>query len=130
MLVFLYSLSYQSLHEEDVEEAEHEEEVEEAEQLGTRTYKQIIQEAHIQHSAEITPEDNNLSTRINVMNDMVTDVQERIIAEAHRLANTRKRAKITTRDLNTAVKLIMTESLATAANKEAQKTVKTYKSLK
>ncbi|CAH2021107.1 unnamed protein product [Acanthoscelides obtectus] len=67
---------------------------------------------------------------MSIMNSFVNDIFERIAAEASRLAHYNKRATITSREIQTAVRLLLPGELAKHAVSEGTKAVTKYTSSK
>uniref|UniRef100_A0AC34Q7H3 Histone H2B n=1 Tax=Panagrolaimus sp. JU765 TaxID=591449 RepID=A0AC34Q7H3_9BILA len=67
---------------------------------------------------------------MSIMNSFVNDVFERIAAEASRLAHYNKRSTISSREIQTAVRLILPGELAKHAVSEGTKAVTKYTSSK
>ncbi|ROT69016.1 Histone H2B [Penaeus vannamei] len=73
----------------------------------------------------------SLSPRaMSIMNSFVNDIFERIAAEASRLAHYNKRSTITSREIQTAVRLLLPGELAKHAVSEGTKAVTKYTSSK
>ena len=70
------------------------------------------------------------SKAMSIMNSFVNDIFERIAAEASRLANYNKRSTITSREIQTAVRLLLPGELAKHAVSEGTKAVTKYTSTK
>lgn len=70
------------------------------------------------------------SKAMSIMNSFVSDVFERIAAEASRLAQYNKRSTISSREIQTAVRLILPGELAKHAVSEGTKAVTKYTSSK
>ncbi|CAH2016698.1 unnamed protein product [Acanthoscelides obtectus] len=70
------------------------------------------------------------SKAMSIMNSFVNDIFERIAAEASRLAHYNKRATITSREIQTAVRLLLPGELAKHAVSEGTKAVTKYTSSK
>ncbi|CAL2042535.1 unnamed protein product [Caenorhabditis brenneri] len=70
------------------------------------------------------------SKAMSIMNSFVNDVFERIAAEASRLAHYNKRSTISSREIQTAVRLILPGELAKHAVSEGTKAVTKYTSSK
>ncbi|XGW34505.1 hypothetical protein V3C99_018426, partial [Haemonchus contortus] len=64
----------------------------------------------------------------SIMNSFVNDVSERIAAEASRLAHHNKRSTISSREIQTAIRLILPGELAKHAVSEGTKAVTKYTS--
>ena len=67
---------------------------------------------------------------MSIMNSFVNDLFERIAAEASRLAHYNKRSTITSREIQTAVRLLLPGELAKHAVSEGTKAVTKYTSSK
>ncbi|CAH2021221.1 unnamed protein product [Acanthoscelides obtectus] len=67
---------------------------------------------------------------MSIMNSFVNDIFERIAAEASRLAHYNKRATITSREIQTAVRTIATRRIGKHAVSEGTKAVTKYTSSK
>ena len=67
---------------------------------------------------------------MSIMNSFVNDIFERIAAEASRLAHYNKRSTITSREIQTAVRLLLPGELAKHAVSEGTKAVTKYTSSK
>ncbi|XP_042206317.1 histone H2B, gonadal-like [Homarus americanus] len=67
---------------------------------------------------------------VSIMNSFVNDIFERIAAEASRLAHYNKRSTITSREIQTAVRLLLPGELAKHAVSEGTKAVTKYTSSK
>ncbi|RXN24681.1 histone H2B-like protein [Labeo rohita] len=75
--------------------------------------------------------DTGISSRaMSIMNSFVNDVFERIATEASRLAHYNKRSTITSREVQTAVRLLLPGELAKHAVSEGTKAVTKYTSSK
>ncbi|KAF0046859.1 hypothetical protein F2P81_000492 [Scophthalmus maximus] len=75
--------------------------------------------------------DTGISSRaMSIMNSFVNDLFERIATEASRLAQYNKRATITSREVQTAVRLLLPGELAKHAVSEGTKAVTKYTSSK
>jgi histone H3/H4 len=73
--------------------------------------------------------DTGISSRVmSIMNSFVNDVFERIAAEASRLAHYNKRSTITSREIQTSVRLILPGELSKHAVREGTKAVTKYTS--
>ena len=70
------------------------------------------------------------SKAMSIMNSFVNDIFERIAAEASRLAHYNKRSTITSREVQTAVRLLLPGELAKHAISEGTKAVTKYTSSK
>uniref|UniRef100_A0A8C0Z6M7 Histone H2B n=4 Tax=Canis lupus TaxID=9612 RepID=A0A8C0Z6M7_CANLF len=67
---------------------------------------------------------------MGIMNSFVNDIFERIAGEASRLAHYNKRSTITSREIQTAVRLLLPGELAKHAVSEGTKAVTKYTSVK
>ncbi|XP_077742450.1 histone H2B 1/2-like [Canis aureus] len=67
---------------------------------------------------------------MGIMNSFVNDIFERIAGEASRLAHYNKRSTITSREIQTAVRLLLPGELAKHAVSEGTKAVTKYTSSK
>lgn len=75
--------------------------------------------------------DTGVSTKaMSIMNSFVNDIFERIAAESSRLAQYNKRSTITSREIQTAVRLLLPGELAKHAISEGTKAVTKYTSSK
>ena len=75
--------------------------------------------------------DTGISSKaMSIMNSFVNDLFERIAAEASRLAHYNKRSTITSREIQTAVRLLLPGELAKHAVSEGTKAVAKYTSSK
>ncbi|XP_078579669.1 uncharacterized protein LOC144863899 [Branchiostoma floridae x Branchiostoma japonicum] len=75
--------------------------------------------------------DTGISSKaMDIMNSFVNDIFERIAAEASRLAHYNKRSTITSREIQTAVRLLLPGELAKHAVSEGTKVVTKYTSSK
>uniref|UniRef100_A0A3P9NP20 Histone H2B n=1 Tax=Poecilia reticulata TaxID=8081 RepID=A0A3P9NP20_POERE len=73
---------------------------------------------------------DNIQGITNIMNSFVNDIFERIASEASRLAHYNKRSTITSREIQTAVRLLLPGELAKHAVSEGTKAVTKYTSSK
>ena len=71
-----------------------------------------------------------MSMAMSIMNSFVNDIFERIAAEASRLTHYNKRSTITSREIQTAVRLLLPGELAKHAVSEGTKAVTKYTSSK
>ncbi|XP_068115089.1 histone H2B 1.1-like [Hyperolius riggenbachi] len=71
-----------------------------------------------------------LKQAMSIMNSFVNDIFERIAGEASRLAHYNKRHTITSREIQTAVRLLLPGELAKHAVSEGTKAVTKYTSAK
>lgn len=79
---------------------------------------------------QVHPDTGVSSKAMGIMNSFVNDLFERIAAEASRLANYNRRSTITSREIQTAVRLILPGELAKHAVSEGTKAVTKYTSAK
>lgn len=79
---------------------------------------------------QVHPHTGISSKAMSVMNSFVTDIFERIAGEASRLAHYNKRSTITSREIQTAVRLLLPGELAKHAVSEGTKAVTKYTSSK
>ena len=79
---------------------------------------------------QVHPDTGVSSKAMSIMNSFVNDIFERIAAEASRLAHYNKRSTITSREIQTAVRLLLPGELAKHAVSEGTKAVTKYNSSK
>ena len=79
---------------------------------------------------QVHPDTGVSSKAMSIMNSFVNDLFERIAAEASRLAHYNKRKTITSREIQTAVRLLLPGELAKHAVSEGTKAVTKYTSSK
>ena len=79
---------------------------------------------------QVHPDIGVSSKAMSIMNSFVNDLFERIAAEASRLAHYNKRSTITSREIQTAVRLLLPGELAKHAVSEGTKAVTKYTSSK
>lgn len=79
---------------------------------------------------QVHPDTGVSSKAMSIMNSFVNDIFERISAEASRLAHYNKRSTITSREIQTAVRLLLPGELAKHAVSEGTKAVTKYTSSK
>ena len=79
---------------------------------------------------QVHPETGISSKAMSIMNSFVNDIFERIAAEASRLSQYNKRSTITSREIQTAVRLLLPGELAKHAVSEGTKAVTKYTSSK
>ncbi|XP_066289749.1 uncharacterized protein [Branchiostoma lanceolatum] len=91
------------------------------ETFGVYIYK-VLKQVH--------PDTGVSSKAMGIMNSFVNDIFERIAAEASRLANYNKRSTISSREIQTAVRLLLPGELAKHAVSEGTKAVTKYTSSK
>ena len=91
------------------------------ESYGIYVYK-VLKQVH--------PDTGISSKAMSIMNSFVNDIFERIAGEASRLANYNKKSTITSREIQTAVRLLLPGELAKHAVSEGTKAVTKYTSSK
>ncbi|CAN7939397.1 unnamed protein product [Ixodes hexagonus] len=79
---------------------------------------------------QVHPDTGVSSKAMSIMNSFVNDIFERITAESSRLARYNKRLTITSREIQTAVRLLLPGELAKHAVSEGTKAVTKYTSSK
>ena len=79
---------------------------------------------------QVHPDTGISSKAMSIMNSFVNDIFERIVAESSRLAHYNKRSTITSREIQTAVRLLLPGELAKHAVSEGTKAVTKYTSSK
>ncbi|XP_043474919.1 histone H2B-like [Leptopilina heterotoma] len=79
---------------------------------------------------QVHPDTGVSSKAMSIMNSFVNDIFERIAAESSRLAHYNKRSTITSREIQTAVRLLLPGELAKHAVSEGTKAVTKYTSSK
>ena len=79
---------------------------------------------------QVHPDTGVSSKAMSIMNSFVNDIFERIAAEASRLAHYNKRSTIPSREIQTAVRLLLPGELAKHAVSEGTKAVTKYTSSK
>ena len=79
---------------------------------------------------QVHPDTGVSSKAMSIMNSFVNDLFERIAAEASRLAHYNKRSTITSREIQTSVRLLLPGELAKHAVSEGTKAVTKYTSSK
>merc|ERR1712024_178738 len=79
---------------------------------------------------QVRPDTGVSSKAMSIMNSFVNDLFERIAAEASRLAHYNKRSTITSREIQTSVRLLLPGELAKHAVSEGTKAVTKYTSSK
>merc|ERR1712164_124034 len=77
---------------------------------------------------QVHPETGISSKAMSIMNSFINDIFEKIASEAARLARYNKKPTITSREIQTAVRLILPGELAKHAVSEGTKTVTKYTS--
>ena len=79
---------------------------------------------------QVHPDTGVSSKAMSIMNSFVNDLFDRIAAEASRLAHYNKRSTISSREIQTAVRLLLPGELAKHAVSEGTKAVTKYTSSK
>lgn len=79
---------------------------------------------------QVHPDTGISSKAMSIMNSFVNDVFERIASESSRLAHYNKRSTISSREIQTAVRLLLPGELAKHAVSEGTKAVTKYTSSK
>ena len=79
---------------------------------------------------QVHPDTGVSSKAMSIMNSFVNDLFSRIAAEASRLAHYNKRSTITSREIQTSVRLLLPGELAKHAVSEGTKAVTKYTSAK
>ena len=79
---------------------------------------------------QVHPDTGISSKAMSIMNSFVNDLFERIAAESSRLAHYNKKSTITSREIQTAVRLLLPGELAKHAVSEGTKAVTKYTSSK
>jgi histone H2B len=79
---------------------------------------------------QVHPDTGISSKAMSIMNSFVNDLFERIAAESSRLAHYNKRSTITSREIQTSVRLLLPGELAKHAVSEGTKAVTKYTSSK
>merc|ERR1711997_1336488 len=79
---------------------------------------------------QVHPDTGISSKAMSIMNSLVNDLFERIAAESSRLTHYNKRSTITSREIQTAVRLLLPGELAKHAVSEGTKAVTKYTSSK
>ncbi|XP_032241030.1 late histone H2B.L4 [Nematostella vectensis] len=79
---------------------------------------------------QVHPDTGISSKAMGIMNSFVNDIFERIAGEASRLAHYNKKSTITSREIQTAVRLLLPGELAKHAVSEGTKAVTKYTSSK
>ncbi|XP_007548719.1 PREDICTED: late histone H2B.L4-like isoform X1 [Poecilia mexicana] len=93
------------------------------------TYAMYIYKV-LKQVGEVHPDTGISSRAMSIMNSFVNDLFERIATEASRLAQYNKRSTITSREVQTAVRLLLPGELAKHAVSEGTKAVTKYTSSK
>ena len=97
-----------------------------AKKSKTETYKIYIYKV----LKQVHPDTGISSKAMSIMNSFVNDIFSRIAAEASRLAHYNKRSTITSREIQTSVRLLLPGELAKHAVSEGTKAVTKYTSSK
>ena len=79
---------------------------------------------------QVHPDTGISSKAMNIMNSFVNDIFERIAGESSRLAHYNKKSTLTSREIQTAVRLLLPGELAKHAVSEGTKAVTKYTSSK
>ncbi|XP_008570085.1 PREDICTED: histone H2B type 1-A-like [Galeopterus variegatus] len=79
---------------------------------------------------QVHPDTGISSKAMGIMNSFISDIFERVAGEASRLAHYNKRSTITSREIQTAVRLLLPGELAKHAVSEGTKAVTKYISSK
>ena len=79
---------------------------------------------------QVHPDTGISSKAMTIINSFINDIFERIVVESSRLAHYNKRSTITSREIQTAVRLILPGELARHAVSEGTKAVAKYTSSK
>ena len=79
---------------------------------------------------QVHPDTGISSKAMNIMNSMVNDMFDRVASEASKLAKYNKKATISSREIQTAVRLLLPGELAKHAVSEGTKAVTKYTSSK
>ncbi|XP_049620772.1 histone H2B type 1-A [Suncus etruscus] len=79
---------------------------------------------------QVHPDTGISSRAMSIMNSLVSDIFERIAGEASRLTHYNRRSTITSREVQTAVRLLLPGELAKHAVSEGTKAVTKYASSK
>lgn len=93
---------------------------------GKQTYSTYIYKV----LKQVHPDTGVSSKAMSIMNSFVNDLFERIASEASRLAHYNKRRTISSREIQTAVRLLLPGELAKHAVSEGTKAVTKYTSSK
>merc|ERR1711907_316344 len=87
-----------------------------------------LQDLHLQGSQAGAPRYRNLLHAMSIMNSFINDIFEKIAGEASKLARYSKKPTVTSREIQTAVRLILPGELAKHAVSEGTKAVTKYTS--
>ncbi|XP_022808224.1 late histone H2B.L4-like [Stylophora pistillata] len=79
---------------------------------------------------QVHPDTGISSKAMSILNSFVNDIFERIATEASRLANYNKKSTISSREIQTAIRLLLPGELAKHAVSEGTKAVTKYTSTK
>ncbi|KAM5298338.1 histone H2B type 1-A [Ctenodactylus gundi] len=79
---------------------------------------------------QVCPDTSISSKAVSVMNSFITDTFQRIMGEASRLLQSSKHSTLTSREIQTAVRLLLPGELAKHAVSEGNKAVTNYTSSK
>jgi histone H2B len=93
---------------------------------GKQTYSSYIYKV----LKQVHPDTGISSKAMSIMNSFVNDIFERIATESSRLSHYNKRSTITSREIQTAVRLLLPGELAKHAVSEGTKAVTKYTSTK
>ena len=96
--------------------------------LGFSVFK--LTNSNFSLPSKVHPDTGISSRAMSIMNSFVNDLFERIATEASRLAQYNKRSTITSREVQTAVRLLLPGELAKHAVSEGTKAVTKYTSSK
>ncbi|KAJ3180907.1 putative histone H2B 3 [Geranomyces variabilis] len=101
---------------------------------GKKTRKAVRRETYSTYIYKVLKQvhpDTGISNKaMSIMNSFVNDIFERIAGEASKLASYNKRSTISSREIQTAVRLILPGELAKHAVSEGTKAVTKYQSSK
>ena len=101
---------------------------------GTKNKKKTRKETYSTYIykvlKQVHPETGISNKAMSIMNSFVNDIFERVAAEASKLAGYNKRSTISSREVQTAVRLILPGELAKHAVSEGTKAVTKYQSSK
>ncbi|KAK4011943.1 hypothetical protein OUZ56_021049 [Daphnia magna] len=97
---------------------------------GDKKKKRKRKESYAIYIYKVHPDTGISSKAMTIMNSFVNDIFERIAGESSRLAHYNKRSTITSREIQTAVRLLLPGELAKHAVSEGTKAVTKYTSTK
>ncbi|XP_032870053.1 histone H2B 1/2-like [Amblyraja radiata] len=101
---------------------------------GTKKRRKVRKESYSIYiykvMKQVHPDTGISSKAMSIMNSFVNDIFERIAGEASRLAHYNKRLTISSREIQTAVRLLLPGELAKHAVSEGTKAVTKYTSSK